>query len=86
MKPLKPFLLLIGCTLSSLAVVHVACAGTFHQGWTYSIDAANDGVGGDGYGRLIDHSNSAQDIPESSPMISVLVIGLLATLVHRDYR
>lgn len=46
---MKPFLLLIGYTLSSLVVAHAACAGTFHQGWTYSIDAADDGVGGDGY-------------------------------------
>lgn len=46
---MKPFSLLIGSVLSSLAVTNAARAGTFHQGWTYSIDATNDGAGGDGY-------------------------------------
>lgn len=45
----KSFSVLIGSTLCSLAVAHAAQAGTFHEGWTYSIDAFTDGAGGDGY-------------------------------------
>lgn len=41
--------LLIGSALCSLAMIQTAHAGTFHQDWTYSIDAFTDGSGGDEY-------------------------------------
>ncbi|MEM6254123.1 MAG: XDD3 family exosortase-dependent surface protein [Cyanobacteria bacterium P01_D01_bin.156] len=40
---------LIGSTLGCLAVAYTAHASTLHQGWTYSIDAFDDGAGGYGY-------------------------------------
>lgn len=47
---MKQVPLLIGSTLCSLAIIaQAAHAGTFHQGWTYSIDAFDDGAGGEGY-------------------------------------
>lgn len=46
---MKQISLIIGSTLGSLTVATIAQAGTFHQGWTYSIDAFDDGAGGEGY-------------------------------------
>ncbi|MEM9808998.1 MAG: XDD3 family exosortase-dependent surface protein [Cyanobacteria bacterium P01_D01_bin.56] len=47
---MKQVPLLISSTLCSLAIAaHTAHAGAFHQGWTYSIDAFDDGAGGEGY-------------------------------------
>ncbi|MEM8611748.1 MAG: XDD3 family exosortase-dependent surface protein [Cyanobacteria bacterium P01_H01_bin.105] len=46
---MRSLALLIGSTLFSLTVAQVAHAGTFHQGWNYSIDAFTDGSGGSPY-------------------------------------
>ncbi|MEO0867856.1 MAG: XDD3 family exosortase-dependent surface protein [Cyanobacteria bacterium J06642_11] len=46
---MKQLPLFVGSTLFSLAIAQAAYAGTFHQGWTYSIDAFDDGAGGEGY-------------------------------------
>ncbi len=46
---MKSFTLLISSTLFSLTISHAAYAGTFHQGWNYSIDALGDASGGSPY-------------------------------------
>lgn len=46
---MKNLAFLIGSTLLSLTVTQTAQAGTFHQGWNYSIDAFTDGSGGSPY-------------------------------------
>jgi hypothetical protein len=40
---------LVGAVLIGLATSQAAQAGTFHQGWNYSIDATGDGSGGSVY-------------------------------------
>ncbi len=46
---MKRLALLIGSAVCSFTVAHAAHAGTFHQGWNYSIDAFDDASGGSPY-------------------------------------
>lgn len=46
---MRKLALLITSTIFSLGLANAAQAGTLHQGWDYSLDAFNDGSGGNGY-------------------------------------
>ncbi|MBX2863471.1 MAG: hypothetical protein KTR27_07940 [Leptolyngbyaceae cyanobacterium MAG.088] len=46
---MKKIAFLLSSTLISLGLASAAQAGTLHQDWQYSIDAFNDGSGGNGY-------------------------------------
>lgn len=43
------FAVFTGSLVCSFGVAYAAHAGTFHKGWTYSIDALDDGSGGPAY-------------------------------------
>ncbi|MEM6254779.1 MAG: XDD3 family exosortase-dependent surface protein [Cyanobacteria bacterium P01_D01_bin.156] len=46
---MKRLSLFLSSALCSLTMAHAAHAGTFHNGWNYSIDAFTDGSGGNAY-------------------------------------